>query len=114
MPPSLYFYSNLGIIQLNKGTSNTKTFARPWLRDLEWKVFNYYTAIRGFSGFELDDSYSSNYALLNPIVTDEELSLFYPNTISSNGERKQFIHPLSNLSSHHPANLGKPLFENQA
>lgn len=29
MPPSLYFYVNLGTIQLNKGESNVKKFDRP-------------------------------------------------------------------------------------
>lgn len=114
MPPSLYFYVNLGTIQLNKGNSNVKTFARPWLRDLEWKVFNYYTAVRGFSGFELDDTHSSNYALLDTTMSDEELSLLYPSTISSTGERKKFVHPYTNLTDYHPVHLGRPLFENPA
>jgi len=104
----------MGTIQLNKGESNIKTFARPWLRDLEWKVFRYYTACRGFSGFELDEEYSSHYALLNEDFDDEYLTRNFPSTINSDGERKQFLHPIDNLEMQHPYHKGRALFNNQA
>lgn len=81
---------------------------------MEWKVFSYYTACRGFSGFELDDDYSSDYVLLNPEIDDTALAFFHPNTLRTNGQRKEFIHPYSNLTKQHPANMGRPLFENKA
>lgn len=114
MPPSLYFYANLGTIQLNKGESNVKKFDRPWLRDLEWLIFRYYTAIRGFSGFELDDEYSSHMALLNPELDDETLFTLYPSTKRLDGTRKEFISPMSNLEMRHPYSKGRALFYNQA
>lgn len=113
MTPNLYFYTNLGTIQLNKGNSNAKSYSRPWLRDLEWQILNYYAACRGFSGFELDTEKSSHYILLNQEITDEELIEDYPNVLKANGERKEFIHPISNLSSWHPYHKGKALFENK-
>lgn len=113
MPPNLSFYANIGQIQLNKGKSNVKTFDRPMVHDLEWQLFAYYMACRGFSGFELDDDTSSNYALLDPTITDEDLQYEYPSTLRSDGSRKLFVHPYQALLDQYPANMGKPLYENQ-
>ena len=113
MPPNLAFYVNLGQIQLNVGKSNIKSFARPFLRDLEWKLFAYYTACKGFSGFELDDDTSSNYALLDPNLTDEDLLYEYPSAMRTDGTRKKFVHPYEALQATYPANMGKPIYENQ-
>lgn len=77
-------------------------------------VFRYYTAVRGFSGFELDDDYTSNYIVLDPDVDDDFLSRHYPSTISSTGQRKEFIHPIANLEQHHPYHKGRALFYNHA
>lgn len=99
MTPNLYFYSNLGTIQLNKGNSNAKSYARPWLRDLEWQIFNYYAACRGFSGFELDTEKSSHYILLDSEISDADLLEFYPNVMKHDNTRKEFIHPITNLTS---------------
>lgn len=113
MPPNLAFYVNLAHIQLNKGSANLKSFARPFLRDLEWKLFAYYMACKGFSGFELSDDTSSNYALLNSTLTDEDLLYLYPNTLKLDGTRKTFVHPYDAILEVYPANLGRPLYENQ-
>jgi len=112
MPPALYFYANLGTIRLNKPRSNVKTFGRPWLRDLEWYTFRYYTEASGFSGFELDDVYSSNYLLLDPYITDEYLLEEYPETINSQGQRKKFVHPREALEMWHPYHKGRAIFHN--
>lgn len=114
MPPSLYFYSNFGTILLNKKRSNTKSLSRPSLRDLEWIFFRSWTLARGFSGFELDEEYSGNFALLDPLYDDELLKEIYPSTFNSAGERKQFRTPKDLLESQHPYHKGKPLYENQA
>lgn len=113
MPPALYFYTNLGTIRLNKPRSNVKTFDRPWLRDLEWYTFRYYTEASGFSGFELDDEYSSNYILLDPHVTDDYLKEYAPETINYAGNRKKFVHPREALESHHPYHKGRAIFNNE-
>ena len=73
MPSSLYFYVNLGTILLNKQSSNVKSVGRPWLRDLEWMFFRAWTEARGFSGFELDEQFSGDYALLNTDYSMEYL-----------------------------------------
>jgi len=113
MPPNLAFYVNLAHIQLNKGSSNLKSFARPNLRDLEWKLFAYYMACKGFSGFQLADDVSSNYALLDPTLTDEDLFFLWPSTLKMDGTRKTFVHPYDAILQAYPADLGKPLYENQ-
>lgn len=77
-------------------------------------VFRYYTAVRGFSGFELDDEYTSNYIVLDPNIDDEYLAKYYPSTISSANQRKEFIHPISNLEQYHPYHKGRALFYNHA
>jgi len=73
IPPALYYYVNFHTIRLNKRGSALKTFDRPWLRDVEYKFFNYYTEARGFSGFQDDHYYSSNNVLLDENVTDDIL-----------------------------------------
>lgn len=114
MPANLAFYTNLAHIQLSKTGTNLKSFARPFLQDLEWKLFAYYTACKGFSGFELSEDTSSNYALLDPSLTDEDLFYTYPSTLRIDGTRKIFVHPYDALLEQYPANLGKPLYHNQA
>lgn len=113
MPANLAFYVNAAHIQLNKGTSNLKTFARPFLMDLEWKVFAYYMACKGFSGFERSDDTSSNYALLDPTLTDEDLFHDHPNTLKLDLTRKTFVHPYDAILDVYPTNMGLPLYENQ-
>lgn len=113
MPANLAFYTNLAHIQLSKTGTNLKSFARPFLQDLEWKLFAYYTACKGFSGFELSEDTSSNYALLDPNLSDEDLFYDYPSTMRLDGTRKKFVHPYDALLEQYPMNLGKALYENQ-
>lgn len=112
MPPALYFYINFATIRLNKKPYSPKSWGRPHLRDIDWDFFRHYTEARGFSGFLLDDVYSSNRILLDSSVTDEFLLKFYPNTISSTGSRKLYIPAREALAKQYPASLGAPLFEN--
>lgn len=114
MPANLAFYTNIAQIQLNKPGSNLKTFARPFLQDLEWQIFAYYMAAKGFSGFELSEDTSSNYALLDPSLSDEDLFYEHPSTMRLDGTRKKFVHPYDAILEQYPANLGKPMFFNEA
>ena len=47
-------------------------------------------------------------------MDDDYLKSNYPSTISSTGERKQFVHPISALEEQHPYHKGKALFNNNA
>lgn len=77
-------------------------------------MFRYYTACRGFSGFELDTEYSSHSILLDPLIDDETLVLSYPSTVKQDGTRKEYIAPMTNLEMQHPYHKGRALFYNQA
>lgn len=109
MPPTLYFYVNLGTIRLNKKRSLVKQYGTPLLRDLEWDFFRYYTEARGFSGFKNDPIYTSNYDVLTYPVEDLPESCITPD-----GTPKIFISPEENMSKLHPYNMGPALYENPA
>lgn len=111
MPPTLYFYVNMGTIKLNlNNRTNAKKFARPFLRDLEWDIFRYYTEARGFSGFKDDEIYTSN----NDVINGTPREFLSPHVFQPNGDLKIYIPPYENLSKQHPRNMGTPLFENSA
>lgn len=113
IPPALYYYVNFHTIRLNKKGSALKTFDRPWLRDVEYRFFNYYTEARGFSGFADDDEYSSNIILLDEDIADDILMLYHPNTMSSStGQRKTYIPARKALFQTYEQPLGRALFEN--
>ena len=114
MPPSLYFYVNFGTIRLNKKNSNRKEFGRPWLRDLEWMLFQSWTVAQGFSGFKDDDIYTCNKAVLTHSDDYEYLLKEYPSTINSFNEVKIYQDPYKYLQKDHARSLGKPLYENEA
>lgn len=112
MPPSLYFYVNMGHIEGNfdKRNPNLKGLMRPWLRDLEWEFFRSWTVARGFSGFEGDDEYSSYLPL-----KDFDPDLVHPPSIyREDGTLKQFVPPQEMLSMQHSYHKGRPLYENHA
>jgi hypothetical protein len=114
MPPSLYYYINFHTIRLNKDEHTaTKMFAQPHLRDLEWYFFRHYTEARGFSGFSLDQENSSHRILLDPDISIETLKKKYPNTITPDGRRKNYIPARSYMTSSFDQPMGDPLFENQ-
>lgn len=112
MPPALYYYVNFHTIKLNKSIhSNTKSFGRPLLRDIEWDFFYHYSEARGFSGFKDDDTYSCHRILLAD-VSDDTLKRLYPNTISSGGTRKLYV-PARSYMRQKFAYSSAPLFENE-
>lgn len=114
MPSGLYFYTHLGTIQLNADDSNTKRLGRPNLRDIELSFFPNFLICRGFSGFDLDEEYSSHSILLNPDITDEYLLRRHPTTMSSSGVRKEYLTPLTNLTMQHPYHKGRAIYKNEA
>lgn len=110
MPPALFSYVNTGIIRLNENRSNTKSFKRPKLRDLEWGFFRHYTIARGFSGFKNDEYNSCNTDLLN--LPTHLLSV---SCLRLDGTPKNFIPPQEYLEMQHlPEVQSPPLFENEA
>ena len=111
MPPKLYFYANFATIKKKiNDNSKVQSFGRPLLRDIEWIVFRDITVARGFSGFELDDTYSCNELLLEELPLEQ----LPPSCINSQGERKIYEDPTYYISKQHASNLGKALYENEA
>lgn len=114
MPPKLYFYANFGTIKLNKGNSNVKSYGRPTLRDIEWDFFYNWTQARGFSGFEEDHAYTCNKILLDPLYSKEFLIENCPSVVAPDGQLKTYQDAHEYLRRQHSANLGRPLYENEA
>jgi hypothetical protein len=119
MPPKLYFYVNFASILLNKSiTSKQKTYARPMLRDIDWETHLVYLEARGFSGFELDESFTCLRLLKNiELLTKEEIEEItktYPNVTNELGQVKIYKEAYTYLREIHHTNLGKPLYDNEA
>lgn len=108
-PPNLYFYVNFWHIKLKKSRhSKNETIDRPFLRDLEWDKSYLYQEAKGFSGFSLDTVYTCN-RLYEPSVREvnEALNLIPKNHLIYESARTY-------LRRNHGANLGKPLYHNEA
>jgi hypothetical protein len=112
MPPQLYFYYNIGMIQTMVGKrGKVKLLSNPLLRDVDWILFYAIYAARGFSGFSNDENYSCNRDLVDK---DLELSDLPPSVFRSDGTLKEYIDPIKYLCKNHGENLGLPLYENLA
>lgn len=113
MPPALYYYVNFHTIKLNKSIhTNTKSYGRPLLRDIEWEFFYNYSEARGFSGFKDDDKYSCHRILLNTEATDDYLAKYYPDTMDSLGNRKTYVPARKYMRQIHSFQ-SSPLFQNE-
>lgn len=115
-PGSLFFYANFGLIQdtdENKITTNI----RPLIRDLEWEIFYMFLEAEGFSGFHLDDNFSSDSLLLqwkkNSITRIPE-SYREKQLYRKDGTLKEYVKPRDNIRKLHHSPKGVPLFFNEA
>lgn len=73
MPAKLYFYVNFGTIRLKKNLdSKSETYARPYLRDIEWMTLRGWTAARGFSGFLEDPNFTADRAVQDTTDWEED------------------------------------------
>lgn len=114
MSGPLYYYVNFHTIQFEE-KGGPRRPGRPWLRDIDWELYNIYEEARGFSGWEtvpvkdkLIVTSHRNYGedwekalLLKDIESEEELAKY--NYISAR-ERLRSI----------DVELGKPVYENEA
>lgn len=115
MPPSLYFYVNHGTILRNtKESKNIKKMGRPLLRDIEWMFSINWMLCRGFSGFENDEEFTGNYAVLHQPLDMVYLRMEHPDVFNSKNELKEFRHPRTLLEMKHSYHKGAPLFDNEA
>jgi hypothetical protein len=117
MPGPLYLYVNFWKIKLTKPGQKQEIIARPFLSDLEWEKAYIEQEIRGFSGFDKDDEYSSHRILLEDNC--EEKIQYQPEVIrktlyNKKKELKKYVPAREYLRNIHPKNLGKPIFYNDA
>ena len=116
MPGCLYFYGKFGIIiDTDKFTKKTEKI-RPFIHDLEWEQAFYYWEARGFSGWELDDRYTSselwfelNESGIPSVAEMEELDPSYKAAIlkllNSNGELKEYFDHYKQVTSTHNSQI---------
>ena len=110
---SLFFYSNFALIQDTDENKNT-TYIKPLIRDLEWEIFYMFLEAEGFSGYHLDDIYTSDKLILkydkNKLPeTYREFQLF-----NSKGELKIYKDARTSVRELKDKPLGAPLFFNEA
>ena len=129
MPPKLYFYVNYGTIKHRPShlpKTAPKIKMRPYLRDFEWAYYYIELEARGFSGFSDDLIYSSNKALLDPELKDEDLiqmckdengeiiDIKYNNYFKKDSSRKQYINARDYIRFTFDKPMGLPIYENEA
>jgi hypothetical protein len=113
MPPALYFYTNYATIKLNKSRFDSrKVYSRPYLRDLEWDLFQAWTACQGFSGFMDDPEYTSLIYIDDPSEDLEALRVSLPYVFKEDGTPKRYIPALDYLKLRHDKHYKYPLYQN--
>lgn len=112
MPPSLYFYVNYSTIQVQKKYQARKSYSRPWLREIEWELFQSWTVAQGFSGFKDDPEFSCHKALIDDSININRLKEDLPHLFKPDGTPKEYIDPLKYLKMRHPAHYLYPAYEN--
>jgi len=108
-----FYHHYTRIPDVDKVNKTHGKLIRPLIRDLEWHYSYNMLIARGFSGFNEDDKYTSDYRVFNAkkqgIPDDSELCLY-----QSNGNFKEFIEPYENVFRLHDKPVGKPLYNNDA
>ncbi|MBU0846956.1 hypothetical protein KKH23_07165, partial [Patescibacteria group bacterium] len=109
IPGNSYFYINFGtILHRPEGRPKTepKIAMRPELRDVEWEIFYDIMEARGFSGFALDEEYSCNKDLIDPMLSESD----YDDTCVG----KEYVPARQYLRQLYTKPLGRPIFRNEA
>lgn len=125
----LYWYVNMWSIKLQDPVQKSEYYARPFLRDTEWIIFNAILSAQGFSGFDGDeeitchrlvkkyyDSVEGKRSKSGELITLNKLEqreLDNSNSIKRpNGEYKEYVEAYEYLKRTFSKPLGKPLYEN--
>jgi len=115
MPPQAYFYANYVWIKQDN-EKKEQVVLKPAFDDLEWMLFYMYAECYGFSGFELDEEFSCDSALIDKY----EMSVAKNNKKrwaqihKPDGSLKEYEKAQDYLYRLHTKNLGKPLWNNDA
>jgi len=116
MPGNLYYYGNYTLLQITEKNKVTK-YERPNLDDLEWEFALMSLEAKGFSGFELDDEYTSLDLVkeyLEAGVTEAPQYLIdrYPEALTPEGKLKKYRAPREAIRMLYDAPMGRPYYHN--
>ena len=115
LPPFGYFYANY--VKIAQETDNKEEVTeKAKLDDLEWMLSYLVAEAYGFSGFEKDDEYSCDRALIDDyeMVLAKKQKSRYNHLYNSKGELKKYIEVQEYLYKLHEKDLGKALWYNEA
>ena len=110
MPPELYYYINFHNIKFEDDGGIVTSVGLPWLRDMEWDKAYMFTEACGFSGFELDTTYTCH-RWYGP---EKDIALRYEWITEDDLKKKKYVPAREYLRKRHNKNLGKALYENSA
>ena len=110
MPGPLYYYINFHNIQFEDDTSVAQAFGLPFLRDIDWELFQLYEECRGFSGFSDDKQFTCD----RKYGPEKELSIKLKRITEAEASKLTYIPAREYLRKNHGKSLGKPLYKNSA
>ena len=110
MPGPLYYYINFHNIQFEDDTSVAQAFGLPFLRDIDWELFQLYEECRGFSGFSDDKQFTCD----RKYGPEKELSIKLRRITEAEASKLTYIPAREYLRKNHGKSLGKPLYKNSA
>ena len=110
MPGPLYYYINFHNIQFEDDTSVAQAFGLPFLRDIDWELFQLYEECRGFSGFTDDKQFTCD----RKYGPEKELSIKLKRITEAEASKLTYIPAREYLRKNHGKSLGKPLYKNSA
>ena len=128
IPGNLYFYVNMSEIKMGEDEGR-EVYARPFLRDIEWKIFYALIEADGFSGFTDDKEYTSYLPvgklqgkvrdnkgnIITKLKNYEEIRLkrYKDFLVKPNGEYKEYLPPQELLYRTYKEPKGKALYFNE-
>lgn len=110
MSGPLYYYVNFHNIQFEDDSSVAQAFGLPFLRDIDWELFQIYEECRGFSGFTNDTIYTCD----RKYGPELELSVLLGRITRKQAESMTYIPAREYLRKNHGKDLGKPLYKNSS
>lgn len=115
MPGRLYFYGHYCIIEHTNEEDKTRSYAKPYVQDIEWERTYMMLEAEGFSGFSDDNEYTCD-------ENHKKLAKNYPNIdtskkrnmamINSEGMLKKYIEPREYMRKLHDKPLGQCYYWN--
>jgi len=115
IPPMTYLYCNYIKIEMENDKKET-VIRLASLDDVEWIIGYAFAACYGFSGFEKEEEFSCDKALIDQyeMILAKRHKERYDSLLKPNGEFKTYITVEDYLYKEHDQDKGKPLWYNEA